>query len=202
MTSEIQPTGTAEDLWCILRTSGPATLGLVKSLNSAGLGAWTPRTIVRRRRPRSKVRVDREAPILPTFVFAPSTSLGELRAALNQPINPFPAFSIFRFSGRIPLISAASLATLHELEEREAEAYRQRVQGEKRAAERRSLRSERVTQQVNDTVTVKHGAFAGLTGIVEDVRTKEARVNFGAGMSFTVAAWQLESVEVEDAHGR
>ncbi len=99
---------TPSDLrWCILRTAGSRTLPLARSLAEAGVNAWTPTAIADRRRGRSRVRVEAEAAILPTFVFAPANLVDALLDLESAPTSPHPSFSLFRHNGRVALVAAA-----------------------------------------------------------------------------------------------
>ena len=164
------------DDWLILRTNGSRTLALAKSLESAGVEAWTPIGMVTRRDGRTRDRVKVPVPILPTFVFARYRHLAELQAARAAPVNPHPAFSIFRLreADAIPFVRDRDL---------------------------RSIRTEERRQKprafpVGGSLTVPEGAFAGLTGIIEGTKGKYVLVllrMFGRDM-----AVQIETCQVPD----
>nr|WP_047169444.1 hypothetical protein [Sphingomonas sp. Y57] len=176
--SPVAPTGR----WCILRTSPGRTLGLMAALSSAGFDAWTPRQTQTRRRPRSKVTVEREVPIAPTFVFVRAEHVRDLAAAEAALVNPFPAFTIFRHAGRIPLIADGEVAGLRQAEEKAQLLARRRV--------RRQL-------ALGQRVNVDDGAFAGLTGVVEESGDRFALIAFGATFRMRIATWLLSPDGVE-----
>ena len=113
---------------------------------------------------------------MPSFVFARSCHLADLLRALALPTSPHPSFSIFQYAGRAPVIGDAALGRL-------------------RAAEEKSKRDRRKTQRravaVGEDVRLTEGAFAGLDGVVVEVKGKVAVVNFGGGINFSVATWLL-----------
>lgn len=65
--------------WCILRMSGPGTLGLNTSLQDAVMDVWTPTEHIKRRVPRSKSTEHRIVPLAPTYAFARYAHLVDLR---------------------------------------------------------------------------------------------------------------------------
>jgi hypothetical protein len=189
--------------WCILRTSGPSTLPLTLSLRAAGYDVWTPTLTLRRRRPRSKAKIERDAPILPTFVFARAHHAADLMRLRALPVSPHPAFSVFRHGGRIPLIGDAQIGGLREEEERLA-AERDAERDQERRAAEVNARRQRVAElraaaqsfPVGSRVTVAQDAFAGMMGVVERGKGRAPVVNFGGGMSVTIEAWLLVSAAV------
>ena len=178
--------------WCILRTSGGKTLALANSLGEAGFEVWTPRYIqVRAKRDHSKLladkRVEQEIAITPTFVFARADRIADLVSILAVPVNPHPAFSLFRHAGRIPLIADVEIAGLRLAEERS------RIKS--RRAKRRAL-------VMGQRVKFSTGAFAGMGGEVIKVNRngKAAMVAFGGGLEVEIEAWQLpEDVVCNDS---
>jgi transcription antitermination factor NusG len=168
--------------WCILRTAGPRTLPLAKSLGDAGLEVWTPASVVQRRQGRSRERVDVDAPIMPTFVFARAHHLSELLGYASSPISPHPSFSVFHYYDRIPILA-----------DREIEALRT-VEGRARLARRKA---ERHVFPAGQKVCVPDGPFAGLIGVVEDEGNgKYALVCFGE-WRLKVATFLLQPSDVE-----
>ena len=144
------------DRWCILRTSGGRTLGLVTWLREVGITAWTPKKTFKRQKPGrcnyidgKKPTIEIDAPIMPTFVFATADAVAQLLelAADDDPLRP--PFSVFTHTGRIPLVGgreieglrnaerddAAALARLREAETRE-EADRLRIEALRTKRER------------------------------------------------------------------
>jgi hypothetical protein len=108
--------------WCILRTSGGRTLALARSLSDAGLDVWTPVQSLTKRRGRTRERVAYDAPIMPTFVFARAQHLADLERIRELPAGTHPGFSIFRYLGRIPLISDLEVAGACSVEDRSRRA--------------------------------------------------------------------------------
>lgn len=181
------------DAWCILRTSGGRTLPLARSLQAAGFEVWTPSMVVMRRLPRRRQRIERDAPILPTFVFARAERLQDLLQAMSDPRTDHPPFSLFRHAGRFPLVTSDQIASLHDEEDRAADVHR-RTRERERAAERRATCAVPV---VGSEVRLPFHAFTGLVGTVESVKGKSAVVNFGGGRTITIGAWLLETGEVQ-----
>ncbi len=166
--------------WIILRTAGPRTLPLWRSLASAGFEAWTPVETVTQRRPRTRDERTIERPILPTFVFASADRLVDVLGVLRAPINPHPGFSLVTHAGRVPVVAEREIAGLRAAE---ADAVR--------AAERRLRKTHREAFGVGQAVTVKDGAWTGLTGVVEGGDDRFARVVFRSGMSVKISTFLL-----------
>jgi hypothetical protein len=209
--------------WCILRTAGRSTLSLVSSLLSAGFDVWSPRLIVSHRRGPARRRVESEAPILATFVFARADRTRDLADAIAMQNSPHPAFSIFRYYGRIPLIADHSIDHLRQAEANEAARWDEIKEEERRNAEheelqlqaqsqsrelhveheakvalRKALRATAPTYPSGARVTLPRSEFAGLTGVVEGQKGRAVIVNFGGGMAMTIDAWLLTSDDVYD----
>lgn len=175
--------------WCILRTAGPRTMALTKSLADAGFGAWTPIYEITRRRGRSRDRHYVEAPIIPTFVFVPEQHLRALAAMLAQPTHPHPAFSIFVYAGRAPIIAERSMAHLRKAEEQA------RLRAEQRA--RTDKAKQRIDIPVGEKVkVVEESNFLGLTGVVESCDGRTAMVNFGGPYAIEIQTWRLMTDEL------
>ncbi|WP_203310483.1 hypothetical protein [Sphingomonas beigongshangi] len=193
--------------WCMLRMSGQRTLAVCRALTTLGYDAWTPQIIVRRRRPRSKKTIEIDAAILPTFVFLRADLLHDLYRLMAQPGPGLPAFSIFTYAGRVPLVGDAAMRALRDEEARAAAAHEAVRQREKlladRTAEQRqraALRAGARTYQTGERVTIAQPAFAGMTGIVERGMGKAAIVNLGGSISVTIEAWLLEPAGVNREH--
>lgn len=190
-----QAVGAQPARYCIIRTAGAATLTVANALVAAGIAAWTPRAVIKRRRPRSKATVEREAPILPTFVFVPADYLPDLYRMLAAPVKPQPSFSIFRHAGRIPLVSAGQMVSLRVEEEQAADALLR----ERERARAVALRAATNVPPIGTRVRVPQVAFTGMTGVVEGGKGRAAVVNFGGGRTITVDAWLLETDQVHRA---
>lgn len=172
----------SEGMWCILRTSGGRTLPLMRSLREAGFDVWTPVTIVAKRKPRRPGRVELPAAMMPTFVFAPAEQLPQLHGLSRSPINPHPAFSLFKFDGRVPLLT-----------EREMERLRE--------AERRSVpKRRRRTIPAGSKVKPDHGPYAGMTGVVKASNGKFTLVAFGGWMEVQIETFTIATNEIEAGH--
>lgn len=168
--------------WCILRTAGARTLPLARSLAAAGVEAWTPSATISKRRARSKTLIDVEAPILPTFVFARACHLRALLSDAASPVNPHPPFSVFRYSGKFPLIAEAEIEGLRREEQR---------------GQIRKLRTQRKVFARDASVRVPDGPFAGMSGVVSECDGKYAVVAFGGGMRVKIATFLLEAEALE-----
>lgn len=175
--------------WCVLRMSGPATLGVASALRDAGFEAWTPsRVEVRRVGPRRKA-VDRPAPLLPSFVFSRYDRLADLVAFVHSPAQTFkvwdatahrmvtmgcPHFSVMRHGGRYIAVSDRSLDALRTAEQK----------GRPLAKVKLFLPGERVK--------CPDAGFDGLTGVVQTTRGRHALVCFdGFAIPVTVPATSL-----------
>ena len=160
--------------WCVLRTNGARTLPLAKALVAAGFDAWTPMRIDKRRAHRAgKAMVEREAPLLPTFVFVQADRLLDLHMVLALPVNPYPAFSIFRYNGRVPLLA-----------DREIERLRM---AERKAAPKEKAR----TFAPGAKVKTEEGPYAGLSGVVKQGDGRFTLVAFGGWMDVKIETFVL-----------
>lgn len=195
--------------WAILRTAGQRTLPLWRSLNAAGIEAWTPVA------PKLSVRSGGERveqAIVPTFVFANDRHTEELLALSRDPVSRHPAFSLFRRSNRIPLIGAAGMAGLRDAEATAEQSYADEV--EQRTREERRL--ERIAQMHRDRARLKAlrsqplgtigigtwvevdemPALAGLRGQIVEERGNAAVVAFGGALRMEIEAWRMLPVDV------
>lgn len=180
--------------WCILRTSGPRTLSVAASLAETGFDVWTPKLVIKRRRPKSKATIEIEAPIMPTFVFVRAHEMDEIRRVLALPINPHPPFSVFRHAGRIPVLGEGQMISLRAEEERAGAVHRAEKEKERRA----ELRKSRPVPAIGTEVRLAEafgGAFAGMVGVVEEQRRKAAMIDFGGRISFEVDVYLLETID-------
>lgn len=209
------------DGWCIVRTSGGRTLSLAQSLIEAGIEAWSPRRIIKRPAPgqrralvmgRRRVMVEVAVPILPTFVFVRACHLDALAVAAAMPISPHPAFTLFSFAGRVPLVSELSVAGLRVAEqdaetaiqaERDAETKEaaRRARAETLRSERarsKALRAERKTFEIGAEVTVTGvPALAGMSGRVVQSAGTAAVIDFGGTLTMRVEAWRVLPVALQ-----
>lgn len=162
--------------WCVLRTRGVSTMRLAASLTDSGIAAWTPIGSTTKRKGRARDRVDSPTPIMPTFVFARSSHIGELQRLRGLLVSPHPAFSIFRHLNRVPIISDRDICSLKDAEEQSALNQRKK---------------QRTVVPVGSQVNISEGAFAGMSGVVEQSDGKSAIVAFGGNFKVTIAAWLL-----------
>lgn len=206
--------------WAILRTSGGQTLPLMRSLCEAGFDVWSPakpiRRTIRAKTPSGTRLVETEVPILPTFVFANDRDLAALGDIAALSISPHPAFSVFRYGGRIPIVDDAEVRGLRDEEARvialhqsirdaesyaegekiriaaiKSEAARRRATKEMERQQRAALRSTRKTFEAGTEVEVSEmPALAGVAGVVETSDGIHAWVRFGSH-SWKIEGWRL-----------
>jgi hypothetical protein len=206
--------------WAILRTSGGQTLPLLRSLREAGFDVWSPakpiRRTIRAKTPSGTRLIETEVPILPTFVFANDRDLVALGDIAALSISPHPAFSVFRYGGRIPIVGDSEGRGLREEEERmvalhqsirdaesyaeaekiriaamKSEAARRRATKELERQQRAALRSNRKTFEPGTEVEVAEmPALAGVAGVVEASDGIHAWVRFGSH-SWKIEGWRL-----------
>ena len=206
--------------WAILRTSGGQTLPLMRSLREAGFDVWSPakpiRRTIRAKTPSGTRLIEAEVPILPTFVFANDRDLAALGDIAALSISPHPAFSVFRYGGRVPIVGDAEVRGLREEEARvvalhqairdaesyaegekirivaiKSEAARRRATKDLERQQRAALRSTRKTYEPGTEVEVSEmPALAGVAGVVETSDGVHAWVRFGSH-SWKIEGWRL-----------
>ena len=153
--------------WCVLRMAGPRTLVVRDWLRDAGIAAWTPSQVLKRRRPRSTATHEIVAPIAATFVFAPADDVGELRRIMADPYVASPAFSLLRHRQCVVELRDRELDGLRLAEEA---ARPKPGSGRKARPDARAVGSE---------VQMTEGAFAGMTGLVESSDGRRTLLDFG-----------------------
>lgn len=170
------------DLWFILKMAASRTVPLAESLLAAGFDVWTPMETVSRRHGRARRRVQSTAPTMPTYVFARVKHLDALFAEAINPSSNHPQFSVFRYLGKIPLISDRELDGL-------------------RAGERhRGSSKSRPAYQAGELVRVADGPAAGMSGVVQASRGKYALVCFpGFQVPLKISTFALVPDAVSDA---
>lgn len=166
--------------WLILRCSGCKTLDLVASLNDAGFEAWSPVETVRvLKADRRKLAVDKftevRKPLLGGYVFARADRLQDLLELSHSPSLNYrvwdsalrrmvtrghPYFTMFRDLGEIATVPAEQLEPLRAIERR------------------RKPRGIVKAVAPGTAVRLSEGGFAGMDGIVDSVRGKQAMVVF------------------------
>jgi len=206
--------------WAILRTSGGQTLPLMRSLRNAGFDVWSPakpiRRTIRAKTPNGTRLIETEVPILPTFVFANERDLAALGDIAVLPISTHPAFSVFRYGGRVPIVGDAEVRGLREEEARvvalheairdaesyaegekiriaaiKSEAARRRATKDLELQQRAALRSTRKSFEPGTEVEVSEmPALAGVAGVVETSDGAHAWVRFGSH-SWKIEGWRL-----------
>lgn len=177
------------DRWCILRTAGPRTLPLARSLQAAGIEAWTPSEMVKRRIPRSKSSRQTEVAFTPTYVFVRAYHLPRLTAHLFSGINPHPPFSIFRYYGETVLVSDAAIAGLREVQ----------VASERRNAVReqhRRTKGHGVPFERGAPIQAITGPFTGVSGVVEESNGRQTLVLFGGSLRIKIETCKLRGDSV------
>lgn len=169
--------------WCILRCAASRTLAVATSLSEAGIEAWTPMKVERRRLPRGrKSHREIEAPIMPTFVFVRYDRLVDLMIILGLPMSPHPAFSVFRHLGKVARVSNREIERLRTEEGRAQPKTKRPVFGVGEQV--------RVEEEVN---------FTGLSGVVEGTEGRYTFVCFGGAIQFKIATINLRTDEVQAA---
>jgi transcription antitermination factor NusG len=172
--------------WCNLRTSGARTLPLARSLTSAGFEVWTPTEEHEKRRPRSKIKIGYEAPIMPTFVFAREEHIPDLARCLTFEVSQHPPFSIFHYCGRIPVIEDRDIASLRGAEDRA------RTVARKKAKPREF--------HVGSQVRMEDGAYAGMSGVVKSSEGRFVLVDLGGTFVVKIAAFLLSADLLQDGN--
>lgn len=194
--------------WCILRCSGPRTLKLAASLTAAGYDAWTPTASKRRRLSRGrKAKVEYDVPIAPTLVFVRSHQLHSVYAAMVDPRQPHPPFSIFqdatrRKAGVIRDSQLEGLRAVKRVEAAAAQARRDEDAAEEarvaaaealstERARRKALRATGKALKLGTTVGINNPAFTGIQFEVEQSTDKETVVTIGPGFRMKIETWML-----------
>jgi transcription antitermination factor NusG len=162
--------------WCILRTKGSSTLRLARSLDIAGLTAWTPTEFQIRKSHKLGTRIETAIAVMPTYVFAKAHHLPELLAETESIASHHPRFGVFCYNGRFPLIADDHLIGLRAVERKAA------------------AQNKPVVFPQNTMVRIPEGAFQGLTGrVVQNTKGKFTLVAFpGFGIPIEFPSWQLD----------
>lgn len=136
--------------------------------------------MVKRRIPRKPGRVEKPAPLLPTFVFARARHLPELYRITRLDVSPHPAFAIFHFNSVVARVSNNEIERLKVLELGMAPKRR------------------RPTVPIGHEVRPNEGAYAGLTGVVQESDGKHTLVAFGGWMNVKIETSILVVGDVHD----
>jgi hypothetical protein len=210
--------------WIILRTGSGRTLALVKSLTAAGYEAWSPSRTIKRPAPGSRRRyvmgqrrVMQEVaqPIIPGIVFAQASRVEDLFRAASLPFGPHPAFSVFTWAGRVPLVTErhieglraeqakadAAIAAEREAETREAARLERAQRLGSERARRKAMRQQVRELTPGQEVTVADApAFAGSVGTVVSSTGTAAMIHFGGSLTIKVEAWLVQPVGVQNGN--
>ena len=154
----------------VLRMAVSRTLGVVRSLQAAGIDAWTPIGMRRRFRPRSTKYDDIEAPLLPTFAFAPAAQLGKLLAIAHAPGSPHPPFTVFQRGDVFPVASESALLPLRQYEIDERARWDDFLEAKGREDRRKRKKYTARAYVMGQRVRVEKPAFEGLAGKIVEIR--------------------------------
>jgi hypothetical protein len=161
--------------WCILRTAPSRTLGLAKALGEAGFEVWTSIEEQVRRAGRSRKRVEHQAPLTPSFLFARYDRVREPVAMSHSPSQTYqrwdselrrmvthgiPHFTVFRHLSAYPRVTDAALEPLRRIERSNKPKSKVRV------------------FKLGEEVRYPDAGFGGLTGKVEGLQGRYAIVVF------------------------
>ena len=185
--------------WCILRTAGPRTLKLAKSLSDDDIIAWTPTATERKRKPRSRTYTDREVPILASFVFAASRDIRRLLVIEHSLSSAHPPFRVFRQDGDVPTVADAELGQLREVEARLQHEWEMFLQREAEEAKRKHKKTRARAYVLGQRVRVHQPAFGGLTGEIVEIRKNgDLAIEFtGFVRGATIASCDVEPVHID-----
>jgi transcription antitermination factor NusG len=170
--------------WCVLRMASADTLRVFRSLVGAGFEVWTPIERRTKRMPRTRAEFDKEAALLPSYIFARVAHVTELASLSAVPNREHPPFSMFRYQGGIPLISDDQLDTLRAEEDRVMRVFEK--------SKRRGKKGAKLGK--GSEVRMIDGPFAGMSGIVEDHQGQFTLVDmaiFGKTMSIKISSLLL-----------
>ena len=163
-------------------------MGLVASLQAAGMDVWTPTEHVKRRVPRSKSTEYRVVPMAPTYAFARAGLLPELKQIERLDVSPHPRFSIFRYYGETVFVRHRELSALRSQQQ---DSYRTALPASGRAPGK--PRGEAFDH--GDTVKITSGPFTGF----------EAYIELSDGLMTTLSVslfGRAQEVKVETLHLR
>ena len=144
--------------WCILRMASADTLKVARSLTEAGLHVWTPIEKRTGRKPRTRTPFDKDVPLMPCYAFGRAEHTSELLRLAMIPNRQHPRFTVVHHKGGIPLIADRELDALRHEEQRSRSLFER--------LKRRGLKGPKIKR--GTIVRMSDGAFAGLSGVVED----------------------------------
>lgn len=169
--------------WCILRTASRDTLSVCDDLKRAGFGAWTPRERRIGRKPRTRKQYNKIFAIMPTYVFAPASSMNSLLSLSIDPRRNCPPFTVFKYGDGFPLIADGELEALRVEEARRNAIFeRQKNKGRKAPTFRVGLK-----------VLLSEAGFKGLVGKVVESQGSFTLIDIpGFAYPIKIASLQLE----------
>ena len=153
--------------WCILRMASADTLAVHDHLAHSGFDVWTPTARKIGRMPRTRVEYDKRFALMPSYVFAHVSRIGDLMHMAMMPKSDCPRFSMFRHQGGFPLVADDELGFLRMEEDRHKGIFERW----------RRSRSKAPKIAQGTVVSMTEGAFAGLSGTVEEMQGQFALVN-------------------------
>lgn len=154
--------------WCILRMASADTLSVMEYLNRRGIEAWTPVDRKIGRMPRTRAEYDKRFALMPSYVFAAADRIGEVAHIAALPKKECPRFSLFMHQGGYPLVAEEGLSHL-----RAEEARRRSIFEKWQISRRKPPKFARGTE-----VNITEGAFAGMTGTIEEQQGRFTLVGF------------------------
>jgi hypothetical protein len=156
--------------WCILRMASGDTLRVVEALIEEGLGAWTPLNWRIGRTKITRSRFDEPLPLMPGYAFGDVGHIDQIVRLSGLRRRDLPRFWFLeseRHTGCTPLIVDGELGALR----REEERLRAVFEREKRRGIKPTIFGKGTEVKMID------GAYAGLSGVVEGMRGKDAIVS-------------------------
>jgi transcription antitermination factor NusG len=143
--------------WFILRMASTDTLMVARALADHGFGVWTPIENKFGRMPRTKARFEKEAALMPSYVFARVEHLDDILSLAMLPRKECGRFSVFHHKGGIPLIASDQLLALRDEECRLTSVFER--------SRRKGIKGPTFAR--GQSVHLSEGPFAGLDGVVE-----------------------------------
>jgi hypothetical protein len=173
----------------VLRTSAGRTLALAAALNDAGFKAWTPTEIEVRRARRSFQREEIIIPLTPSLVFAGYDRVANLVTLSHSP--PL-IYQVWDDEKRRMVTRGYPYFTVFLADDQPAFVPDAQLKGLRQAEGRRMARVKSKSFKSGDRVRLTEGAFAGLTGVVDSIQGRFARVSFAEWRIVTsIAVWLL-----------
>jgi len=143
----------------------------MRSLAKAGIEAWTPLALQRKRRPRSDKFLDVTVAVLPTFVFAPERDLAELLGIVHAPVSDHPPFSVFQYGASFPTVRDSALKPLREFEAALQADWDARLEALARVAKRKRNKTAARSYIMGQRVRIDKLAYSGLSGEIKAIRS-------------------------------